>query len=134
MTLGGFALAVGILVDNSTVVIENIERHRSRRGCPSPTASSTGPTEIGIPTLLSTLSICIVFVSRVPAVGVAKYLFSPLSLAVLLSLLASLASVVHGRAGDVRFPDAPRRTATNGDGHDARTGSDHTGVRRQCPF
>jgi multidrug efflux pump subunit AcrB len=90
MTLGGFALAVGILVDNSTVVIENIERHRSE-GDSLTDAIVKGAGEIGIPTLLSTLSICIVFVPVFLLSGVAKYLFSPLSLAVLLSLLASLA-------------------------------------------
>ncbi len=90
MTLGGFALAVGILVDNSTVVIENIERHRAE-GASLTDGIVNGATEIGIPTLLSTLSICIVFIPVFLLSGVAKYLFSPLSLAVLLSLLASLA-------------------------------------------
>ena len=89
MTLGGFALAVGILVDNSTVVIENIERHRAE-GASLTDGIVNGATEIGIPTLLSTLSICIVFIPVFLLSGVAKYLFSPLSLAVLLSLLASL--------------------------------------------
>jgi multidrug efflux pump subunit AcrB len=90
MTLGGFALAVGILVDNSTVVIENIERHRGE-GESLTDAIVNGASEIGMPTLLSTLSICIVFVPVFLLSGVAKYLFSPLSLSVLLSLLASLA-------------------------------------------
>jgi multidrug efflux pump subunit AcrB len=90
MTLGGFALAVGILVDNSTVVIENIERHRAE-GASLTESIVNGATEIGIPTLLSTLAICIVFVPVFLLTGVAKYLFSPLSLAVLLSLLASFA-------------------------------------------
>jgi len=89
MTLGGFALAVGILVDNSTVVIENVERHRAG-GSSLVEAIVQGAGEIGIPTLLSTLAICIVFVPVFLLSGVAKYLFSPLSLAVLLSLLASL--------------------------------------------
>ena len=88
MTLGGFALAVGILVDNSTVVIENIERHRSE-GASLTEAIVNGAHEILIPTLLSTLAICIVFVPVFLLSGVAKYLFSPLSLAVLLALLAS---------------------------------------------
>jgi multidrug efflux pump subunit AcrB len=88
MTLGGFALAVGILVDNSTVVIENIERHRSE-GASLTDAIVHGSHEILIPTLLSTLAICIVFVPVFLLSGVAKYLFSPLSLAVLLALLAS---------------------------------------------
>ena len=61
MTLGGFALAVGILVDNGTVVIENIDRHL-HSGSPLETAIIGGAGEVGLPTFLSTLCICIVFV------------------------------------------------------------------------
>jgi multidrug efflux pump subunit AcrB len=89
MTLGGFALAVGILVDNGTVVIENIERHAGL----APTlrdAIIRGAGEVGTPTLLSTLCICIVFVPVFLLQGTAKYLFSPLSVAVITALLASL--------------------------------------------
>jgi multidrug efflux pump subunit AcrB len=90
MTLGGFALAVGILVDNSTVVIENIERHLEalKKGLEPAILDGTG--EIGIPTLLSTLAICIVFVPIFLLQGTPKYLFSPLALSVCISLLASL--------------------------------------------
>ena len=73
MTLGGFALAVGILVDNATVVIENVERHRAQ-GESLTDGIVNGATEIGIPTLLSTLSICIVFIPVFLLSGVAKYL------------------------------------------------------------
>jgi multidrug efflux pump subunit AcrB len=90
MTLGGFALAVGILVDNGTVVIENIER-RLREGDLLETAIVDGAGEVGVPTMLSTLCICIVFVPIFLLQGTAKYLFSPLSLSVCVSLLASLA-------------------------------------------
>jgi multidrug efflux pump subunit AcrB len=90
MTLGGFALAVGILVDNGTVVIENIER-RLGLGDPLETAIIGGAGEVGVPTMLSTLCICIVFVPIFLLEGTAKYLFSPLSLSVCVSLLASLA-------------------------------------------
>jgi multidrug efflux pump subunit AcrB len=90
MTLGGFALAVGILVDNGTVVIENIERH-VRMGEPLQTAIVSGAGEVGLPTFLATLCICIVFVPVFLLEGTAKYLFSPLSLSVCLSLIASLA-------------------------------------------
>ena len=90
MTLGGFALAVGILVDNGTVVIENIER-RLREGDPLEVAIIGGAGEVGVPTMLSTLCICIVFVPIFLLEGTAKYLFSPLSLSVCVSLLASLA-------------------------------------------
>ena len=89
MTLGGFALAVGILVDNGTVVIENIERHVSL-GEPLAEAIINGASEVAIPTVLATLCICIVFVPVFLLQGTAKYLFSPLSLSVCLSLLASL--------------------------------------------
>jgi len=90
MTLGGFALAVGILVDNGTVVIENIERHVGM-GEPLETAILRGTGEVGVPTVLSTLCICIVFVPVFLLQGTAKYLFSPLSVSVCMSLLASLA-------------------------------------------
>ena len=90
MTLGGFALAIGILVDNGTVVIENIERHVAMRE-PLHQAIVAGAREVAVPTLLSTLCICIVFVPVFLLQGTAKYLFSPLSLSVIGSLLASLA-------------------------------------------
>jgi multidrug efflux pump subunit AcrB len=89
MTLGGFALAVGILVDNGTVVIENIERHVSL-GEPLEHAILEGTAEVGLPTMLATLSISMVFVPVFLLTGTAKYLFSPLSLSVIISLIASL--------------------------------------------
>jgi len=89
MTLGGFALAVGILVDNATVVIENIERHIGL-GDPLETGIIGGAGEVGTPTMLATLAICIVFVPVFLLQGTAKYLFSPLSMSVIVSLLASL--------------------------------------------
>ena len=89
MTLGGFALAVGILVDNGTVVIENIERHVGM-GAPLEQAIIEGAGEVGTPTFLATLCICIVFVPVFLLQGTAKYLFSPLSVSVIVALLASL--------------------------------------------
>ncbi|MFI5377715.1 MAG: efflux RND transporter permease subunit [Tepidisphaerales bacterium] len=89
MTLGGFALAVGILVDNATVVIENIERNLAMGKALQP-AIEEGSAEILMPTLVSTLAICIVFVPVFLLQGTAKYLFTPLSLSVIISLLASL--------------------------------------------
>ncbi|MFZ0929766.1 MAG: efflux RND transporter permease subunit [Syntrophobacteraceae bacterium] len=89
MTLGGFALAVGILVDDATVVIENIERH-VHFGGPLETAIIDGVSEVLLATFLSTLCICIVFVPVFLLTGTAKYLFSPLSLSVCISLLASM--------------------------------------------
>lgn len=90
MTLGGFALAIGILVDNGTVVIENIERHVALRE-PLHQAIVDGAAEVAVPTMLSTLCICIVFVPVFLLRGTAKYLFAPLSLSVIGALLASLA-------------------------------------------
>jgi len=88
MTLGGFALAVGVLVDDGTVVIENIERHL-RLGKHLEPAIIDGREEVGFATMLSSLCICIVFVPIFLLEGTAKYLFSPLSLSVCLSLMAS---------------------------------------------
>ncbi len=90
MTLGGFALAIGILVDNGTVVIENIERHVAMDE-PLYQSIIVGAREVGLPTFLSTLCICIVFVPVFLLQGTAKYLFAPLSLSVIGALLASLA-------------------------------------------
>jgi multidrug efflux pump subunit AcrB len=90
MTLGGFALAIGILVDNGTVVIENIERHVALKE-PLRQSIVVGASEVAVPTFLSTLCICIVFVPVFLLQGTAKYLFSPLSLSVIGALLASLA-------------------------------------------
>jgi multidrug efflux pump subunit AcrB len=90
MTLGGFALAIGILVDNGTVVIENIERHVAMRE-PLHHSIVVGASEVAVPTFLSTLCICIVFVPVFLLQGTAKYLFSPLSLSVIGALVASLA-------------------------------------------
>ncbi len=89
MTLGGFALAIGILVDNGTVVIENIERHVAM-GEPLHHSIVRGANEVAIPTFLSTLCICIVFIPVFLLQGTSKYLFAPLSLSVIASLLASL--------------------------------------------
>ena len=90
MTLGGFALAIGILVDNGTVVIENIERHVAM-GEPLHQSIVVGANEVAVPTFLSTLCICIVFIPVFLLQGTSKYLFAPLSLSVIAALLASLA-------------------------------------------
>jgi multidrug efflux pump subunit AcrB len=89
MTLGGFALAVGSLVDDGTVVIENIERH-VRLGEPLEYAIIHGRNEVGLATFLSTLSICIVYFPIFLLEGTAKYLFLPFAMAVCASLIASL--------------------------------------------
>jgi multidrug efflux pump subunit AcrB len=89
MTLGGLALAVGILVDDSTVTIENTHRLWTEEGMPLPEATLHGAAEIAIPTLVSTLAISCVFTSVVFLDGPAKYLFTPLGLAVVFAMLAS---------------------------------------------
>jgi multidrug efflux pump subunit AcrB len=88
MTLGGLALAVGILVDDATVTIENIHRYLSE-GKGIEEAILEGAQQIAIPALTSTLSICIVFVPMFLLTGVARYLFVPLAEAVVFAMLAS---------------------------------------------
>jgi CzcA family heavy metal efflux pump len=88
MTLGGLALAVGILVDDATVEIENIQRnlHMQKE---LKTAILDGAQQIAVPAFVSTLSICIVFVPMFFLTGVARYLFVPLAEAVVFAMLAS---------------------------------------------
>jgi multidrug efflux pump subunit AcrB len=88
MTLGGLALAVGILVDDATVAIENIHRHMAS-GKPLEPAILDGAQEIALPAFVSTLCICIVFVPMFFLTGVARYLFVPLAEAVVFAMLAS---------------------------------------------
>jgi multidrug efflux pump subunit AcrB len=88
MTLGGMALAVGILVDDATVAIENIHRnlHMRKRLV---TAILDGAQQIAIPTFVATLCICIVFVPVAFVSGAAKYLFTPLAMAVVFAMMTS---------------------------------------------
>ncbi|MFL9962344.1 efflux RND transporter permease subunit [Paraburkholderia sediminicola] len=88
MTLGGLALAVGILVDDATVAIENITHHLEN-GEPLHDAILNGSGEIAVPTFVSTLSICIVFVPMFLLSGVARYLFVPMAEAVVFAMIAS---------------------------------------------
>ena len=88
MTLGGLALAVGILVDDATVAIENINRNLDQ-GKEIVQSILDGSQQIAMPALVSTLSICIVFVPMFFLSGVAKYLFVPLAEAVVFAMLAS---------------------------------------------
>ncbi len=91
MTLGGLALAIGILVDDSTVTIENTHRLLSDEHMPLPEATLHGSAEIAVPTLVSTLAIACVFTSVVFLQGPARYLFTPLALAVVFAMFASYA-------------------------------------------
>ena len=88
MTLGGLALAVGILVDDATVEIENVHRQMAL-GKPNVQAILDGAQEIALPAFVSTLCICIVFVPMFFLTGVSRYLFVPLAEAVVFAMLAS---------------------------------------------
>jgi multidrug efflux pump subunit AcrB len=88
MTLGGLALAIGMLVDNATVVIENIHRNQAL-GKPLTVAILDGSAEVIQPLTVATLCICIVFFPVVFLTGPARFLFIPLAITVVLSMLAS---------------------------------------------
>ena len=88
MTLGGLSLAVGILVDDATVEIENTHRNMAMRK-PLLRAVLDGASQIAVPTFVATLSICIVFVPVLLLTGTARYLFTPLAMAVVFAMLAS---------------------------------------------
>ncbi|MBI3529520.1 MAG: efflux RND transporter permease subunit [Betaproteobacteria bacterium] len=88
MTLGGLALAVGILVDDATVTIENIHRHIAM-GKGLKQSILDGSQQIVVPVLVSMLCICIVFLPVLLLTGAARYLFTPMALAVVFSILAS---------------------------------------------
>src|SRR6202162_6306666 len=88
MTLGGLALAVGILVDDATVTIENVERHLAA-GEALDNGILKGAGEIALPALVSTMCICIVFVPMFSLAGVARYLFVPLAEAVMFAVISS---------------------------------------------
>src|SRR5206468_8181179 len=88
MTLGGLALAVGILVDDATVEIENNHRHMDM-GTPLRRAILDGAAEVATPAFVATLSICIVFVPILFLSGVGGALFAPLAMSVVFAMLAS---------------------------------------------
>jgi multidrug efflux pump subunit AcrB len=89
MTLGGLALAVGILVDDATVTIENVNRHMEEFGEDVVTAITRGAQEIMPPATISLFCICIAFVPLLALGGVAGYLFRPLAMAVVFAMIAS---------------------------------------------
>ena len=88
MTLGGLALAIGMLVDDATVEIENINRNFDMNK-PLTVAILDGASQIAVPAIVATLSICIVFFPVVLLSGASKYLFTPMALSVVLAMLAS---------------------------------------------
>ncbi len=123
MTLGGLALAVGILVDDATVTIENINRHMEEKGEDILTAITRGAHEIMPPATVALFCICIAFVPLLALGGVAGYLFRPLAMAVVFAMVASyiltytlvptmahfLLRNQHRHSGQGE-PDAPRAT------------------------
>ncbi len=113
MTLGGLALAVGILVDDSTVTIENTHR-LLEDGTEFDTAVLNGAAGIAVPTLISTLAICCVFVSVFFLQGAARYLFTPLAMAVVFAMIASYGisrtQLTHRYHPPVAAQRAPRTT------------------------
>src|SRR6266571_757663 len=88
MTLGGLALAIGMLVDDATVEIENINRNFDM-GKPITVAILDGASQIAVPAIVATLAICIVLFPVVLLSGASKFLFTPMALAVVLAMLAS---------------------------------------------
>ena len=88
MTLGGLSLAIGMLVDDATVEVENIHRNRGL-GHPLTVAILTGAREIALPAIMATLAICIVFFPVALLTGPARFLFIPMALSVVFSMLAS---------------------------------------------
>lgn len=88
MTLGGIALAIGLLVDDSIVVIENIEKHLKSGKSPS-VAAYEGTKEVAMPVLVTTLAIIIVFFPILFLTGITKYLFAPLAIVVSLAMIGS---------------------------------------------
>ena len=107
MTLGGLALAIGILVDDATVTIENIHRNEEL-GLPLRQAILEGAHQIATPTLVSTLTICIVFTSVLFLEGPARFLFGPLAEAVVFAMLASyvLSRTLVPMLADLMLKDA----------------------------
>lgn len=88
MTLGGLSLAIGMLVDDATVEVENIHRNRNMKK-PLTVAILDGAQQIALPAIMATLSICIVFFPVVLLTGPSKFLFTPMALSVVISMLAS---------------------------------------------
>jgi multidrug efflux pump subunit AcrB len=88
MTLGGLSLAIGMLVDDATVEVENIHRNRLL-GLPLTVAILTGAQQIALPAIMATLAICVVFFPVVLLTGPSQFLFTPMALAVVMAMLAS---------------------------------------------
>src|SRR3954447_16238472 len=124
MTLGGLALAVGILVDDATVEIENTHRNLGM-GKPLIHAVLDGASQIAVPTFVATISICIVFVPVFLLTGTARYLFAPLALAVVFAMLASYLlsrTLVPTMMAYLLGSEAHSHSATGGEPRPSRRG------------
>ena len=117
MTLGGLALAVGMLVDDATVEVENIHRNRLT-GKPLTVAILDGAHQVAVPALAATMTICIVFFPVVLLEGPARYLFVPLAIAVVFSMFASylLSRTLVPSLARRLLPATEHREAETGDG------------------
>ncbi len=89
MTLGGLALAVGRIIDDAVVVIENTIRHLSEKGTEAAKAAEDATEEVSMPVLASTITTCVVFLPVIYLTGIAKFLFTPLAVSVVLAMAAS---------------------------------------------
>lgn len=118
MTLSGLALAIGILVDDATVTIENIHRNQ-QLGLPLREAILEGARQIATPTLVATLTICIVFISVMFLEGPAYYLFSPMAMAIVFAMLASylLSRTLVPMMADLLLPSEEQGTGSHGRFH-----------------
>lgn len=133
MTLGGLALAIGILVDDATVTIENIHRNEEL-GLPLREAILEGAAQIATPTLVATMTICIVFVSVLFLEGPARFLFGPLAMAVVFAMIASyiLSRTLVPMLADLMLRGESHHTALEGPTEHANTGSKEEGQTRQA--
>ena len=127
MTLGGLSLAVGILVDDATVEIENIHRNLGQ-GKPIKRAILDGAQQIATPALVATLSICIVFIPVVFLSGVSKYLFVPLAMAVVFAMMASylLSRTVVPMMSDYLLKDEVELYTEHAENENRHSRGDHT--------
>ena len=135
MTLGGIALAVGMLVDDATVEVENIHRNHAMDK-PLLAAILDGASQIATPTLVGTLSICIVFFPVVLLTGVARFLFTPLALAVVFAMLTSylLSRTLVPTMARLLLPEDHEENLGNGRWGRFVRGFDAGFERRQAPL
>ncbi len=126
MTLGGLSLAIGMLVDDATVEVENIHRNRML-GKPLTIAILDGARQIALPAIMATFSICIVFYPVVLLTGPARYLFTPMALSVVLAMIASYLLSRTLVPALARFLMRSEEHHTEADDHEQTTVPKHRG-------